>query len=83
MVCPGGIAESNTRKAISTFPEFALFESNIFPVVDNKCGPVVVLLESEAAVKKTNIPDMTEVPCVGANGPHAARKPLIVFSRVQ
>ena len=35
MVCPGSIAESNTRNAIGTFLELALFQSDIFPVVDN------------------------------------------------
>ena len=83
MVCLNGVAESYTRNAISTFLEVALFESDIFPVVDNQCGPVVVLLEPEAAVKKTDIPDVAEVPCVRWNCPNMARKPLVVFFWVQ
>ncbi len=60
-----------------------MLESDIFPVVDNQCRPVVILLETEAAVEKTDILDVAEVPCVCGNGPHVARKALVVFCRVQ
>ena len=83
IIYTGGIAKTNTRNAISTFLEVALFESDIFPIVDHQCGPVIVLLEPEAAVKKTDIPDVAEVPCVRGNGPYMARKPLVVFFGVQ
>ena len=79
MVYPGGIAESNTRNAIIAFLEVALLESDILPVVDKKCRPAVILLESETTVKKMDIPDVPEVPCVCRNATHLARKPLVVF----
>ncbi len=48
--CPGDIAVSNARNAVCTFFEVALFESDIFPVVDDQRRSVVVLFEPEAAV---------------------------------
>ena len=83
MVCPGEIAESNTRNAISAFLKVALFESDIFHIVDKKCRPVVVLLESEAAVKKTDVPDVAEVPCISRNRSNFTGKVLVVLFGVQ
>ena len=76
-------SESDARNAIGAFLEVALLESDVFPVVDKACGPVVVVFETEPAVQKTDIPDVAEVPCVRRYSPYVAWEPLVVFCRVR
>ena len=76
-------AESDTRNAVGTLLEVTLFESNILGVIDNKCGPVVVLFEPKAAVEKTDISYVAEVRRVSRYRSNLAGEPLVVLLRIK